>query len=214
MESRAYGSDETMESIGFYRDLAKKSHKIIMMLSGALAILAIICLVQVFVWIQPKPVYFGMTESMELLPMTPMDEPLMNDAALKAWLAAAITDCFNMDFINWRERLSNARQYFSKDAFTGYATALDSEGHIELLTQHRAIMHSVPAGTPVLTKAGVIRGVLTWEFEVPLLLNYETSTQRLSTQRIVAVCRVQRMPTTNYVRGVAITQLVTVMAPH
>ena len=209
MTTMKHGGSETMESIFYYRGALKKSQKTNLLLSILAVTLFLACICCMLALVHQKPVYFGMTENMELLPMTPLSEPFMNDAALKSWLAAAITDSFNMDFLNWRERLSNARQYFSKDAFTGYATALDSEGHIALLTQYRAIMHTIPTGTPILTKSGILSGVMTWEFEVPLLMNYETSKQRISSKRIIAVCRVQRMPTTNYVRGVAITQLVT-----
>jgi len=74
-------------------------------------------------------------------------------------------------------------------------------------------MHSIPAGTPMLLRSGVLRGVMTWEFELPLRMNYETSQRRISGQTVNIVCRVQRMPVTNYVRGVAITQMVTTAQP-
>lgn len=204
------GAVDVVENIAYYRNALKKSQKTNIILSLVLVIsLVLNCALAL---IRPKPVFFGMTEEMRLLPMTPLSEPLMNDAALKAWFAAAVTDSFNMDFLNWRDRLSNSRQYFSKDAFADFATALDSEGHLSLLTQYRALMHVVPVGVPIIVNSGKLKGVLTWEFEMPVLLNYETSKQRLTSQRIIVKARVQRVSTTEYTRGVAIAQLVTVSA--
>jgi intracellular multiplication protein IcmL len=197
----------TMENIAGLRISLKKSQKTNIALSVALVIA--VTLVAALALIRPKPVYFGMTEQMQLMPMIPLSEPLMNDAAIKAWLAKAITDSFNMDFLNWRERLSNARQYFTKEAFHGYALALDSEGHLPLLTQNRAIMHTVPEGTPIIVNKNMLKGVMTWVMEIPVLLNYETSKQVVASQRITVTCRVQRVPTTDYVTGIAISQLVT-----
>ena len=205
------GVVDVLENIWFFKNALKKSQKTNMILCAVLAIsISLNCALAL---IRPKPVYFGMTEEMQLLPMIPLSQPVMNDAALKAWFAAAVTDSFNMDFVNWRDRLSNSRQYFSKSAFSDFALALESEGHLGLLTQYRALMHVAPVGAPILVNSGQLKGVLTWDIEMPILLNYETSKQRLSSQRVIVSARVQRVPTTDYVRGVAITQLVTVSAP-
>jgi intracellular multiplication protein IcmL len=201
------GAPGVVENIGYYRSALQRSQKTNIILSAVLAFCIVACGLLVF--IRPKPVYFGMTESMQMLPITPLSEPLMNDAALKAWLAGAITDSFNLDFLDWKERLSSARQYFSKDAFAGFATTLESEGHLASIKQFRAIMHLIPTGAPIIINSGILIGIMTWDMEMPVLINYETSNKRISSQHVVVRCRVQRMPTTDYVRGVAIVQLVT-----
>ncbi|MDR1856632.1 MAG: DotI/IcmL family type IV secretion protein [Desulfovibrio sp.] len=201
------GLAETVEHIHWYRDALKKSQKTTIALAASVTIL--LAIIGGLVLLRPGPVYFGMTAEMQLLPMHPLSEPLMNDAALKSWLAQAVTESFNMDFLHWRERLSSAREYFTKDAFTGFASTLESEGLLSILTQHRALMHAVPAGTPIITNSGTLGGVMTWELEMPILLNYETSAKRIASQRLLVTCRVRRVPTTERVRGIAISQLVT-----
>ena len=163
----------------------------------------------VLMFVQPKPEIIGMTQNMDILKITALDEPMINEPALKSWLMSALTDALNMDFLNWQNRLQNARQYFSKDAFEGFAVSLNSEGNIPLLQQHKAIMHAVVTGAPLLKMSGPLRGVMTWDFDVPMLLNYETSSQRLASQRINVTVRVQRVDTREYPRGVAITQIIT-----
>ena len=147
---------------------------------------------------------------MKLLPMTPLDRPVMNEAALKNWVAGAISASFNFDYLNWRSQLTNLRTYFTREAFTRFAVSLDSEGHLPLLRQRRALMHSVVQGTPVLTRSGVVRGALVWEFEVPLLVTYETSRGRVANNAVTVVCQVRRMPAADCPAGVALSSVVTV----
>lgn len=156
---------------------------------------------------EKEPVYFGLNHEMALLPMHPLSEPLVNDAALKSWASEAATDMFNMDFLNWRQRISNARKYLTNDAFKGFAQSLDKEGHIKTLQQYRSIMHGIPTGTPVITAQGILKGVRTWDMEIPFMLNYETSERTLATQKFFIKLRVRRVPTSEYPRGIAISQL-------
>ena len=160
------------------------------------------------VLLRPAPVYFGMSQDMKLLPMTPLSEPVLSDPALKNWVAEAVSAAFNLDYLNWRSQLTSAREYFTRDAFTRFALALDKEGHLPLMRQQKALIHAVVQGAPVLTRSGVLSGVLTWEFELPLLLTYETSMGRISNNTFTVVCQVRRVSATEQARGVAISSLV------
>ena len=158
---------------------------------------------------RPEPVYFGMSEDMKLLPMVPLDRPVMGDAAVKTWVAESVTLAMNLDYLNFASQLSQARGRFTRQAFAKFAASLDKEGHLPLLRQQRALMHSVVQGTPLLVRSGVVRGRLVQEFELPLLVSYETSKGRISSNQVAVVCQVQRVPVADYPRGLAISSLVT-----
>ena len=200
-------ADIVHRSISFLESSLKQSQKISLALGISLFVSLVGNGIQLF--FQPKPEIIGMTQNMDVLKITALEEPMINEPALKSWLVSALTDSLNMDFLNWQERLLNARQYFSKDAFTGFATSLDSGGNIPLLKQHRAILHAVVTGAPLLNYAGKYKGVMTWDFDVPMLLNFETSAQRIQSQKIIVTVRVQRVDTREYPRGVAIVQIIT-----
>ncbi len=179
----------------------------------ACLVLSCICLLSlsafvVTLLVRPDPVYFGMSRDMKLLPMTPLSQPMLTDAALKNWVAEAVGASFNLDYLNWREQLTRAREYFTPPAFTSFALSLDKEGHLPLMRQQKALIHAVVQGAPVLTKSGVLSGVLVWEFEVPLLLTYETSMGRIANNTYTVVVRVRRVSPAENVRGVAISGLV------
>lgn len=199
------GALGVVDSIAHLRDTSRHMLKIIFVMGAALTASVILNIGLIVT--EKEPVYFGLNHDMTLLPMHSLAEPMVNDAALKSWASAAITDIFNMDFLNWRSRISSARQYFTDDAFKGFAQSLDKEGHIQTLNQYRSIMHGTPTAAPVVTASGVLKGVRTWDMEIPFTLNYETSEKTLASQRFFVKLRIRRVPTTEYPKGIAISQL-------
>ena len=201
------GACGTFEGILSLRRQLRQTQKGALCLS--LANLVLLCALLCCFLLRPEPVYFGMSRDMKLLPMTPLSEPILNEAALKNWVSEAVTLSFNLDYLNWKRQLNEARAHFTRKAFVGFALSLDREGHLPLLRQQRALMHAVIQGTPVLTRSGVVQGTLVWEFELPLLVSYETSAGRISNNAVTVVAQVQRVPATDYPMGVAISSLVT-----
>jgi len=203
--------DELVPALGVMGsifDLNRKAAsmlRIIMIMGGALC-LSLMLNIGLIISEKP-PVYFGLSQDMTLLPMHPLSEPMVDDSALKAWLGVAVTEIFNMDFVDWRNRVSNARQYFTSKAFEGYAQSLEREGHIATLEQYRSIMHGVPIGPPVIVASGLLKGVRTWDMEIPFMLSYQTSERQLSAQQFIIQARVQRVSTTEYPKGIAMTQM-------
>ncbi|MBQ9536391.1 MAG: DotI/IcmL/TraM family protein [Desulfovibrionaceae bacterium] len=163
-----------------------------------------------FAFARPEPVYFGVNQAMQILPMYPLHEPMHTDQALKSWAAQATIDIFNLDFVHYREQLANSRQYFTKQAFLSFHKSLHDEGHLKILAQYRALMHGVCTGPPIIVAQGVLENCMTWELEVPFQLAYETSEKILSNQHFIVRLRVKRVSTAEYVQGLAITQMIVV----
>ena len=155
-----------------------------------------------------EPIYFGMNQQMQILPMYPLHQPMYTDAAITSFAAQAATTLFNLDFLHWREQLMSQRSYFSKKAYLSYRQSLKDEGHLTILSQYKALMHGVVRGMPLIVASGVLDKRMTWEVEIPFALAYETSTKVLSEQNVLIRMRIQRMATSEYVRGIAIVQLI------
>ncbi|MBQ7606763.1 MAG: DotI/IcmL/TraM family protein [Desulfovibrionaceae bacterium] len=156
---------------------------------------------------EEKPVYFGVNQEMQILPLYPLDEPMYTDAAVTAWAAEAASSIFNLDFLNWREQIAGNRRFFTQKAFISFRRSLKDEGHLAILSQYRALMHGVP-GIPLIVAAGVLKNRMTWELEIPFRLAYETSDKVLSEQDFIITMRIQRMSTAEYVKGIAISQMI------
>jgi intracellular multiplication protein IcmL len=200
------GMADVVENVSLYRRALRSSQRSNFICVCLLAVLLAACIVLAMT--RPKPVYFGMSQEMTLLPMVPLNEPLVSDAALESWLSKAITEAFNMDFLNYRERLAHAREYFTDDAFKGYLASLDNEKHLAVLRQFKAIMRAIPSSPPIVVRRGEMLGVMTWDLEMSVIVNYETSAKRIASQGIAVQCRVRRVPTTDFPQGIAIAQMV------
>ena len=155
-----------------------------------------------------KPVYFATNQAMQLVAMTPLDQPLQTDQALKSWAAQAMIDIFNLDFVHYKRQVADLRRYFTKEAFISFRKSLKDEGHLKILQQYRAVMHGVCTGPPVITAQGVLDNKMTWELNVPFQLAYETSEKVLSNQKLNIRLRLKRVSTAEYAAGLAITQLI------
>lgn len=107
----ACGAEEVFVSLSCYRSALRSAQKLCLILAGFAAAGLITGLCAILA--RPEPVYFGMSQDMKLLPMTPLDKPVMNEAALKNWVAGAISASFNFDYLNWRSQLTDLRPYFT-----------------------------------------------------------------------------------------------------
>lgn len=114
----ACGAEEVFVSLSCYRSALRSAQKLCLILAGFAAAGLITGLCAILA--RPEPVYFGMSQDMKLLPMTPLDKPVMNEAALKNWVAGAISASFNFDYLNWRSQLTDLRPYFTGEAFTRF----------------------------------------------------------------------------------------------
>ncbi|MBQ7456210.1 MAG: DotI/IcmL/TraM family protein [Desulfovibrio sp.] len=200
------GLEGVLSGIGYQQSVNRKLLSCVLLL--VLLLSASLCGILVLLSMEPKPVYFGMNQEMQILPLHPLTDPIYTDAALTSWAAQAATTLFNLDFVHWREQLAELRPYCTKQAYLGFRKSLEAEGHLGIVTQYRALMHGVPTGIPRIVAAGVVGSRMSWEVEVPFSIAYETSEKVLAEQRCTITMRIQRMATSEFVKGIAISQLV------
>ncbi len=200
------GLDGLVHGIGYYRSVSRKLLRLCLML----VLSFLLCLGGlVFLALRENhPVYFGINQEMQIMPMYPLSEPLYTDAALTSWAAQTAIAIFNLDFLHWREQLAQSRSAFTKKAYLGFRRSLRDEGHLRILSQYRALMHGIIAGMPVIVAKGILDKRMTWEVEVPFELAFETSDKVLSRQSFVISMRIRRVSTAEYIKGIAICQMI------
>ena len=200
------GLEEVGHGLLYQEQINTRLTKLCLVLS-----ITLICAIVVIGYLglrEVKPVYFATNQAMQLVAMTPLDRPIQTDQALKSWAAQAVVDIFNLDFVHYPKQVANLRHYFTKEAYVSFRKSLSDEGHIKILKQYRAVMHGVCSGPPVIIAQGLLDNRMTWELDIPFQLAYETSEKVLSNQKLNIRLRLQRVSTSEYVSGLAITQLV------
>ena len=79
-----------------------------------------------YVWFH-STVYIAVaaTPDGRLVRLTPLDEPIMSDAALRNWTVSAVTEAFTLGHHDWRLRLAGIREYFTDTGYESFLKGLD-----------------------------------------------------------------------------------------
>ncbi|MDE0175374.1 MAG: DotI/IcmL/TraM family protein [Defluviicoccus sp.] len=147
------------------------------------------------------------TEDGKLIPLTPLDERIMSDVALKNWAVAAVTEAFTLGHHDWRRRLSAVRKYFTDDGYDSFVKGLEESLFLDRLKKNRQVASAVANGAPVITDTRKFEGKIAWAIEFPMLLTFQAGTRRRD-QKLVARVLVIRVPLSERATGIGIAQLI------
>ena len=161
-----------------------------------------------YVWLH-STVYIAVaaTPDGRLVPLTPLDEPIMSDAALKNWTVSAVTEAFTLGHHDWRLRLSNVRGSFTDAGYESFLQGLDESLFLDRLRDHLQVASAVAQGAPVITDTRYFRGRLGWAVEFPFLVTFAAGTRTVS-QDLLARVLVMRVPLSERPAGIGIEQLI------
>ncbi len=129
----------------------------------------------------------------QLVQVTPLSEPVQAMSFIETWMTQAIVAANTYDFANYRYQLTQARPFFTKDGWDSWLKALQDSGNLEAVIQNKTIISAVPAGAPVETAQGVVSGIYTWKFQIPIILSYN-KLGSTSTQKVYFLVTIVRVP--------------------
>ena len=154
------------------------------------------------------PVYVTVaaTPDGRLVPLTPLDEPIMSDAALRNWTVAAVTEAFTLGHHDWRLRLSSVRGNFTDEGYESFLASLNESLFLDRLRDNLQVASAVAQGAPVVTDTRYFEGRLGWAIEFPLLVTFAAGARSVS-QDLVARVLVMRVPLSERPAGIGIEQL-------
>jgi intracellular multiplication protein IcmL len=189
----------------FYRD---SYHKIVIALFVELFLIGVLSIAVMFLVSQkPTPIYFAATDSGRIIPLIPLDRPNLSDKALLQWTSEAVVSLYSYNFVNFREIFQGNRSYFTAAGWRGFMQALDASKNLETVRTKKLIVSAVLTGAPVITNQYVLNGRYTWQIQMPLLVTYQGSTDRI-TQNFILMLKIERVSTLDNVYGVGISEFV------
>ena len=161
-----------------------------------------------YVWMH-STVYIAVaaTPDGRLVRLTPLDEPIMSDAALRNWTVSAVTEAFTLGHHDWRLRLSGIREYFTDAGYESFLKGLDESLFLDRLRDNLQVASAVAQGAPVIVDTRFFAGRVGWAVEFPILVTFSAGTRRVS-QSLVAQVLVMRVPLDERPAGIAIEQLI------
>lgn len=188
----------------FYRDGYRSLLKLVVM--QGLVILGLIFAVYAAINSkQPADKFFATTEDGRLIPMVALDEPNLNTPALMSWAAQACTEVMTFGFSDYRRRLQESSQNFTRRGWDSFMQALQRSRIVEMVEANQQIITAAPRGAPFVINEGTVAGRYQWVVQIPLILTYQSAERQRSdrlTVRVVIV-RVPRLESSN---GVGIEQ--------
>lgn len=189
----------------FYRDSYRRvlailllAFTIVFLLAGALVYI---------VTHPPAPKYFATDSAGRIVPLVPLDQPNLSTPALLQWANIAAVAAFTFDFVNYRQQLQAASEFFTPQGWDAYMQAIQRSNNLGAVVEKKLTVSAVATGAPVVLQQGILNGRYSWKIQIPLLVTYQSANQ-ISQQNLVATLLITRISTLNSAQGVGIAQFI------
>lgn len=189
----------------FYRDSHQK-----MVISLLLAVAIIVVLGMALIYLvtnPPQPRYFAITAEGQLTPMVPLSQPNISQPALLQWANTAAIASYTYNFVNYRQELQAASEFFTPPGWRAFMDALNSSNNLTAVIAKKLVVSAVATGAPVILQEGLLNGVYAWRVQMPMLVTYQSASD-FSQQSVTVTMLITRIPTLNSVRGIGIAQFI------
>lgn len=151
----------------------------------------------------PEPRYLIQQTDGSLLPVIPLNQPIANKGAVTQVVTDAVLKLHAIDFKNFRNQMSDASIYFTKNGWQKYLDEMTKSGTFDAIERRQLVLSSAINKPPVILKEYDISGYYAWDVEVEYSVNYFGAGYN-STSPLVARVTLVRIPTTEHPRGIAI----------
>lgn len=180
----------------------------------ALAVAANIVLVNTIFYMQThknEPAYFlmGRQANSQILQrqMAPLISPIINRQALLNWAAVAASSAYTYDQANYQAQIQTTiDRYFTASGGDSFRAALQQSGVLNQLVREQLQVSAVVQEQPVIIASGQLLGRYVWKIQLPLLVTYQTASERQQYRFIVTMLIVQ-VPTWKSANAIGIDQI-------
>ncbi len=202
-------ADDALEVVNIRHHFQRDGHRLVLFALLASVILNAV-LVGAFGYIvthPPAPQYFATTINGRITPLIPLDQPNMPPSTLLQWSNAAATAAYTYNFVNFRQELQSASEFFTPEGWTEFTNALKSSTNLNAVIEKKLVVSAVATGAPVVLDQGVINGTYTWTVQMPMLVTYQSASQ-VARQNVIVKMVIQRISTLISSRGIGISSFV------
>ncbi len=199
---------QLLEQASTALDTSRKTLKIAVLLSYAVAILATTNIYGIYKGANPVREYFGIDANGRIIPLVPLKDAYRKDSDVVNFTRDRITKAFTLSFSNYRSEMEDSRSNFTDKGFQNFLAEMDNAGFLNLIKKKLMNLNGT-SGTGVIVRKEIVNGVFTWKLEVPLNIKFSGQTTSLPPQDFIAIVTISRIPTSQSSEGIAISQIVT-----
>lgn len=174
---------------------------------------SLVSTVLMFVFILRMPIppqYIPVNEDGSYIKLTPVDDcSSKSDGEVKKFTKDAINTLYKYDYINYKEELQDAAQYFTGDGWNEYLDSLTKSDTLLAVTENKWIVTVNFEEAPEITKKPYVDEsdrACTWEVKFPVDISYIGKTSTKQKGEIHA--RISRVSVLKNPEGLGIKRLV------
>ena len=156
---------------------------------------------------RPMDRAYAATEDGRVIPLTPLAQPVMTQAALRSWVVTALTEAFTLGHHDYRMRLGQVREYFTDDGYDSFTEQLEASRLLHRIVEYRQVTSAVAGGAPVITSSRTWKGRGMWTLETPVLVTFYAG-NRQESQTLLVRALVMRVAREERPAGIGIQQII------
>lgn len=155
----------------------------------------------------PDNKYFT-TEGGRVIEIYPLDSPGHDEIDVAAFGADTIRKSFTLNFVHYKNQMTELAGRYSEKGFEDYYKALNSSNVLSSVKEKR--MNLDPeVGPGIIYSRGKVNGVFTWEFQYPVTLRLQGQQTSSPPQRYIFTQRIQQVDPRQKAVGLEVTQIIT-----
>ena len=179
--------------------------RMLVWLSGLAIILLLI--LWTIAYLQQGSRYYATTAAGQVVAMHPLDEPVITSSYLLQWSSLATRTAFNLDWVNWSQRLDQVNADFTTEGWRHFKKALQQSGLLAGIRDKKLQMTAIVSNTPIILHTAVISGRFTWRVQLPVLITFVSASETVQSSWLVTM-NIQRISTLDAYKGIQITDFV------
>lgn len=200
-------SDDALELVrmrnNFYRDNYRRALAALLLMILINLLLAAGIVYQIMN--RPQPQYFATTADGKLIQLSPLNDPMVSQEFLLQWANQAAVAAYTYDFVNYRQQLQKASEYFTPEGWKNFEDILRKSKNLDTVIDQKLTVNAVATGAPVITQRGILNDRYAWKVQIPLLITYQNP-NRVINQSVLVNMIITRVSVLEFPRGIAIAE--------
>jgi hypothetical protein len=124
-----------------------------------------------------------------------LEVPVKSMIEVAQWAARVSTDLFTVDFFSYQDHFEGMKNFFTDEGWKSINQAIYQSGWLSDLIDKKLTASAVLVDTPIILNHGSLNGFYNWTFSFPLLVSYESASERGVKERRSLIVQVRRIPT-------------------
>jgi intracellular multiplication protein IcmL len=112
-------------------------------------------------------------------------KPVNEEISVLVWANKAAVSAYSYNFLNYKQQLDIASQYFTPEGWKQFKAALVASKNLEAVVKKKLVVSAVAAGSPIITHQGMENGKYTWYVQMPLLVTWQSANAQTQSNLII-----------------------------